>query len=139
MFLPLIFHTNTQKTFLCLKMIMAKIIYLLAHYYTKGYLLSQTHKAVFRNRIEKSVSLIIKTSKVQEDGRPFFRYKCKYCSIWQKFHRCAKWAYRWLNRIKETCFVVARAPVLDYFVSMFHIHFFCVLFIKELHFMWECI
>ena len=50
---------------------MTKIIYLLAHYYTKGYLLSQTHKAVFRNRIEKSVSLIIKTSKVQEDGRPF--------------------------------------------------------------------
>ena len=135
MFLPLIFSTNTQKTFLCLKMIMAKIIYLLAHYYTKGYLLSQT----CRNRIGKDVPLIIKTSKVQEDGRPFFRYKCKYCSIWQEFHRCAKWAYRWLNRIKETCFVVARAPVLDYFVSMFHIHFFCVLFIKELHFMWECI
>ena len=26
-----------------------------------------------------------------------------------EFHRCAKWAYRWLNRIKETCFVIARA------------------------------
>ena len=63
-------HKHTKNVF-CLKMIMTKIIYLLAHYYTKGYLLSQTHKAVFRNRIEKSVSLIIKTSKVQEDGRPF--------------------------------------------------------------------
>ena len=32
---------------------MTKIIYLLALSYTKGYLLSQTHNAVCRNRKEK--------------------------------------------------------------------------------------
>ena len=57
---------------------MTKIIYLLAHYYTKGYWLSQTHKAVLNrttdkccNRKEKSGISITKTCKVQEDGRRF--------------------------------------------------------------------
>ena len=59
-------HKHTKNVF-CLKMIMTKIIYLLAHYYTKRYQLSQTHKAI----LNKRVILIIKTSKVQEDGRPF--------------------------------------------------------------------
>ena len=52
---------------------MTKIIYLLALYYTEGYLLSQTHNAVLncRNRKEKSGISITKTCKVQEDGRRF--------------------------------------------------------------------
>ena len=52
-------------------MIMTKIIYLLALYYTNGYLLSQIHNAVCRNRKEKSCISITKTCKVQEDGRRF--------------------------------------------------------------------
>ena len=52
---------------------MTKIIYLLALYYTNGYILSQTHNAVLNAVIEKKKSgiSITKTCKVQEDGRRF--------------------------------------------------------------------
>ena len=53
---------------------MTKIIYLLALYYTKGYLLSQTHNAVLNRAViekKKSGISITKTCKVQEDSRRF--------------------------------------------------------------------